>query len=148
MSTSIRQRSFHAREIEREEQDFAEFAAALAKVNELYFRLAKKFDRPRKLIPTYGRVQIIAPPEQFDELAGERGIVLGGGRLPSGEQTYTVLVPSMDQTYYLPREALHFAGEIVPESEIYKGGTVRVAVDPDGSGHLIKPTRPAKSRRR
>ena len=133
---------------ERYEQVFAELGEALARFNESYRRLAKKFDRFREVIPTYGRVQIIAPPEQLDDLAGEQGIVLGGGRLSSGEQTYTVLVTSMDQTYYLPRGALHFTGVVVPESEVYKGGTVRVAVDADGSGRLVSPPRPRKAKRR
>jgi hypothetical protein len=112
--------------------DYAELAAALAKANALSRSLAKKLGldlAEDELIPPYGKVTVVAPPEELEEFAGEAGIVLAGGRLDSGERTYTVLIPSRDETCYLPHAALEFMGLIVPEGDVYKGGSVRVLVD-------------------
>ena len=149
MATATRARAGQQKITATDEQNMAELAAVLAKASLLYRRLARKFSHFGGVIPAFGKVKIIAPPDEFEDAAGEEGIVLGGGQLSSGEQTYTVLIPSRDETLYLNRIALHFTGEVARASDVYKRASVRVSVSPDGSGHPVTaPTRRAKASHR
>ena len=111
------------------EPELAEVFAAFAKATSLYRRYLKRHQSHsrNRIIPTYGCVKIVAPPAEFDDLSGEDGVVLGGGKLPDGERTYTVLVPVKNQTYYLSHSALEFTGSTVRETDIYSGDSIRVA---------------------
>jgi hypothetical protein len=94
--------------------------------------------RASQQIPMYGQVKVISPPDEFGDIAGDEGVILGGGKLDSGEYTYTVLMLSKRQTYYLAGSALAFTGVVVRKSDIYSTDSMRVVVDEvTGEGRIV-----------
>jgi len=125
-----------------EDRELAELAAAVARVNFWYRRIQKRHGvrmKWNRLIPNYGVVKIVEPPEEFEEITGEDGVVLGGGKISGGSHAYTILVPSTSDTYYLPGSALQFTGVTVAEGDIYAGNSLRVVVDEKtGEGRVVQ----------
>jgi hypothetical protein len=142
MSSAIRKPKKDAASAVESDLEFAELAAAVAKLNYVFRRIAQRREgrgtKKHRPLPDFARVKVVASPDEFAELAGEEGIVLGGGAVSGNGHTYTVLVPSSGETYYLLGQALEFTGRVMRESEVYSKESVRVHVDPEsGNGHIV-----------
>jgi hypothetical protein len=86
----------------------------------------------------YERVRLLKAGNLHPALIGGLGIVLGRTETDAGSWYYSVSLEVDGLTYCFNEDELESTGEFVRAEDMFSGETIRVNVDPDGSGRLVE----------